>query len=133
MLTRLKVSGFKNLVDLDVHFGPFTCVTGVNGVGKSNLFDAVHFLAALADRSLEDAARSVRAEGGRGADADGLLTRAGGAITLRRVAERSFAAEMIVPAQAVDDLGQTAAASITFLRYGLTLARRQDGAGERLG
>lgn len=41
MLTRLKVSGFKNLVDVDVRFGPFTCVAGANGVGKSNLFDAI--------------------------------------------------------------------------------------------
>jgi predicted ATPase len=44
MLTRLKVSGFKNLVDVDVRFGPFTCVAGANGVGKSNLFDAIRFL-----------------------------------------------------------------------------------------
>lgn len=43
MLTRLKVSGFKNLVDVDVHFGPFTCIAGANGVGKSNLFDAILF------------------------------------------------------------------------------------------
>jgi len=28
MLTRLKVSGFKNLVDVDVRFGPFTCIAG---------------------------------------------------------------------------------------------------------
>lgn len=34
MLTRLKVSGFKNLVDVDVRFGPFTCIAGANGVGK---------------------------------------------------------------------------------------------------
>ena len=40
MLTRLKVNGFKNLVDVDVRFGPFTCLAGVNEVGKSNLFDA---------------------------------------------------------------------------------------------
>jgi len=26
MLTRLKVSGFKNLVDVDVRMGPFTCI-----------------------------------------------------------------------------------------------------------
>jgi hypothetical protein len=26
MLTRLKVSGFKNLVDVDIRLGPFTCV-----------------------------------------------------------------------------------------------------------
>jgi len=34
MLTRLIVSGFKNLVDVDVRFGPFTRVAGANGVGK---------------------------------------------------------------------------------------------------
>lgn len=36
MLTRLKVSGFKNLVDADIRFGPFTCIAGANGVGKSS-------------------------------------------------------------------------------------------------
>ena len=36
----------------------------------------------------------------------------------------SFAAEMIVPLKAVDDLGQEATASITFLRYSLELAYR---------
>jgi len=44
MIIRIKVKGFKNLVDVDVRFGPFTCVAGVNGVGKSNLFDAIRFL-----------------------------------------------------------------------------------------
>lgn len=28
MLTRLQVRGFKNLVDVDVRFGPFTCIAG---------------------------------------------------------------------------------------------------------
>jgi AAA15 family ATPase/GTPase len=37
VLTRLRVSGFKNLVGVDVRFGPFTCIVGANGVGKSNL------------------------------------------------------------------------------------------------
>lgn len=37
MLTRLKISGFKNLVDVDVRFGPFTCVAGANGVLKISL------------------------------------------------------------------------------------------------
>lgn len=32
MLTRLKVSGFKNLVDVDMRFGPFTCIAGANGM-----------------------------------------------------------------------------------------------------
>jgi predicted ATPase len=129
MLTRLRVSGFKNLLDLDLHFGPFTCVAGVNGAGKSNLFDAVRFLGALADRPLADAARSVRAEGRRATGVESLFLRAGA----DSVAEMSFAAEMIVPAEAVDDLGQTARPSITFLHYHLVLARRQDAASSHLG
>ena len=65
MLTRLKVSGFKNLVDLDVRFGPFTCVAGPNGVGKSNLFDAIRFLSNLTTMTLTEAALSVRDEDAR--------------------------------------------------------------------
>ena len=60
MLTRLKVNGFKNLVNVDVRFGPFTCIAGANGVGKSNLFDAIMFLSALAEKPFLDAAKSVR-------------------------------------------------------------------------
>lgn len=56
MITRMKISGFKNLVDVDVRFGPFTCVAGANGVGKSNLFDAILFLSALAKKPLIEAA-----------------------------------------------------------------------------
>ena len=49
MLTRLYVSGFKNLVDTEIRFGPLTCIAGPNGVGKSSVFDAIHFLSLLAD------------------------------------------------------------------------------------
>ena len=35
MLIRFKVQGFKNLADVDVSFGPFTCIAGVNRDGKS--------------------------------------------------------------------------------------------------
>ena len=44
MLTRLRVKGFKNLMDVDVRFYQFTCIAGPNGAGKSNLFDAITFL-----------------------------------------------------------------------------------------
>ncbi|MBW1911266.1 MAG: ATPase, partial [Deltaproteobacteria bacterium] len=122
MIIRLKVKGFKNLVDVDVRFGPFTCVAGVNGVGKSNLFDAIRFLSALASRPLTEAALSVRAEGGSASDMRSLFHRVG-----NHYAERmSFEAEMIVPAEAVDDLGQTGEASITILRYFLELGYRRD-------
>lgn len=122
MLTRLKVSGFKNLVDVDVYFGPFTCVAGVNAVGKSNLFDAIHFLSALTDRPLIDAALSVRDEGGRTTDIRSLFHRVGN----DHVDEMTFEAEMIVPYEGWDDLGQKAEATITFLQYSVTIAHRTD-------
>ncbi|WP_306191258.1 AAA family ATPase [Streptomyces sp. MK5] len=60
MLTRLEVPGFKNLLDLSIDFGPFTCIAGENGTGKSNVFDAIQFLSLLADRSMMEAAQEVR-------------------------------------------------------------------------
>lgn len=122
MLTRLKVDGFKNLVEVDVRFGPFTCIAGANGVGKSNLFDAIRFLSALANQPLLEAALSVRDDSGRNTDLRGLFHRVG-----NHYAETmSFEAEMIVPPTAVDDLGQTAEATTTFLRYRLVLGMRKD-------
>lgn len=122
MLTKLKVSGFKNLIDVDVRFGPFTCVAGVNAVGKSNLFDAIRFLSALASRSLIDAALSVRDELGKTADLRSLFHWVGNDYD----DHMTFEAEMIVPREGVDDLGQQANASTTFLQYALTLAYRRD-------
>jgi predicted ATPase len=122
MLTRLKASGFKNLIDIDVYFGPFTCIAGANGVGKSNLFDVIEFLSALADHTLVEAASSVRGEGGRTSDIRSLFHRIGNDYA----AEISLEAEMIVPYSGLDDLGQEAKASITFLRYALILAYRSD-------
>lgn len=122
MLTRLKVSGFKNLVDVDVRFGPFTCIAGANGVGKSNLFDAILFLSALADDTLLNAALSVRDDGGRTTDIRSLFHRVGDTYAT----EMSFEVEMIVPYEGTDDLGQKVRASITFLRYTVMIAYRMD-------
>jgi predicted ATPase len=119
MLTRLKVNGFKNLVDVDVRFGPFTCIAGVNGSGKSNLFDAIRFLAALAEKPLVEAALSiVRGEGGRSADIRSLFHRVGD----QYADEMSFEAEMVIPSEGFDDLGMKVKAASTFLRYSLVLA-----------
>ncbi|MCY4482657.1 MAG: AAA family ATPase [Spirochaetaceae bacterium] len=111
MLTRLRVSGFRNLVDADVRFGPFTCVVGPNGAGKSNLFDAIRFLSALADGTLGEAVAAVYGQRGAcgryggAAEMRGLFHRSGD-----RVADRMrFVADMVVPWRAVDDLGQVTA------------------------
>jgi predicted ATPase len=122
MLTRLKVDGFKNLVDVDVRFGPFTCVAGANGVGKSNLLDAIGFLSKLAEKPLVDAALSVRDEAGRTGDVRNLFHRVGDKYS----DEMTFEAEMIVPRDGSDDLGQPAKSTITFLRYLLKIRYRAD-------
>ena len=118
MLTRLKVSGFKNLLDVDVRFGAFTCLAGPNGAGKSNLFDAIAFLAALADAPLMEAAMTVRGVE-RPADIDTLFYCNGGRID----EQMTFEVEMITQQAGVDDLGQPARAGVTFVRYQLTLGR----------
>ncbi|UFP94356.1 AAA family ATPase [Gloeobacter morelensis] len=122
MLTRLRISGFKNLVNVDVRFGPFTCIAGANGVGKSNLFDAITFLSSLASYSLIEAALRVRDEGARTADLRSIFHRVGD----KHTDEMSFEAEMIIPPIGSDDLGQEAKASTTFVRYSLALAYRSE-------
>src|SRR2546423_8494088 len=84
----------------------------------SNVFDAIRFRAALAEKPLVEAALSVRGEGGRSSDIRSLFHRVGDDYAK----EMSFEAEMIVPAGGVDDPGQAAKASNTFLRFSLTLA-----------
>ncbi len=129
MITRMKITGFKNIVDLDVRFGPFTCVAGANGVGKSNLFDVIMFLSALADKTLIEAAMSVRGEGGRVADVRHLFHRSGP----KYVDKMTFEVEIFIPHQGVDDYGQMAQASITSLRYALCLAYRPDQGNSSTG
>jgi predicted ATPase len=120
MLTRLKVSGFKNLVDVDVRFGPFTCIAGANGVGKSNLFDAILFLSALTERTVAEAALAVRDESQRTGDVRNIFHRFGD----QNDTKMSFEAEMILSKQGLDDLGQPVEASITLVRYVLRLGWR---------
>jgi predicted ATPase len=121
MLTRLKVNGFKNLVDVDVRFGPFTCIAGANGVGKSNLFDAIRFLSALADKPLVEAALSVRDEGTSAADVQSIFHKVGN----EYAKEMSFVAEMIIPAQGENDLGKVIHTNATYLQYSIGLAYRK--------
>lgn len=127
MLTRLRVSGFKNLVDVDVRFGAFTCIAGINGVGKSNLFDAIHFLSLLAGEPLIQAALKVR--GGQTSGVRSLFHRT----AAEEIGSMTFDAEMIVPRSGDDDLGQQAEATTTLLRYRLVLGYRAEGGNGMLG
>ncbi len=113
MLTRLEVNGFKNLVDFALDFGPYTCIAGPNGVGKSNIFDAIRFLSLLTEHTINDAALKIRNAGEETGDIADLLFYGGG----ERVNRMEFAAEMIVGRNVRDDFGREAEASSSFLRY----------------
>jgi predicted ATPase len=124
MLTRLKVSGFKNLLEVDVYFGPFTCIAGANGVGKSNLFDAITFLRLLAREPLLEAALSIRDEEEKSGDIRSLFFHHRG----EHAESMRFEAWMITPRDGVDELHQPAHATNTFLHYVLELRYREDDA-----
>jgi predicted ATPase len=121
VLTRFKVTGFKNLVETEVRFGPFTCIAGYNGVGKSNLFDAIRFLALLADHSFVEAAGEIRG----GEDPARLFTAGGTGLM-------TFECDLIVPKRGKDDFHQSAEASHTFLTYRLELELMREAAQERI-
>ena len=120
MLTRLEIDGFKNLVGFAADFSPYTCVAGPNGTGKSNIFDAIHFLSLLADHSILDAAVRVRARTEDTTRLDDLFFRG------ESVSKDSFklAAEMLVEQDVTDDFGRPGKASSTFLRYEVEIGKK---------
>ncbi len=113
MLTRLEVDGFKNLLKFSVDFGPFTCIAGRNGVGKSNIFDVIKSLSLISDNTLMEAALSVRDTEPETADLRELFWTDG----KEHSSSFRIAAEMIVDRENSDDFGRQAEASSTFLRY----------------
>ena len=128
MLTRLQIDGFKNLREVHLRFGPLTCIAGRNGVGKSNLFDAIAFLGDLASMPLLKAAVRVRGTGGRLAGVRHIFGHYGS-----DTPSISFVAEMVVPRQVLDDFDRNAAATATCLRYSLRLALKHGGADSDAG
>ncbi|MFH9353763.1 AAA family ATPase [Kitasatospora sp. NPDC017646] len=130
MLTRLEVHGFKNLLDLAIDFGPFTCIAGENGTGKSNVFDAIQFLSLLADKSMMEAAQDVRGvHGERHGDPRDLFWKGFSAPNLRM----RFAAEMIVPLEFEDDFGRATKPTTSFLRYELEIGYQEPSGLDRFG
>lgn len=121
MITRIKIDGFKSLLDVELHLGPFTCIAGDNAVGKSNLFDALFFLSKLADNTILDAVKSIRSESKKHSDVKDIFYKSGD--TYKK--DMYFEIDMLVPKTAEDDLGQKADARITSLRYTLQLKQNE--------
>lgn len=113
MLTRLEVDGFKNLLAFELDLGPFNCIAGPNGVGKSNIFDAIQFLSLLADHSLTEAALSVRGSDPETSNLRELFWTDGE----KHVDRLKIAAEMLVDPDVEDDFRRATRATSTYLRY----------------
>ena len=130
MLTHLEVSGFKNLRSLSIDFGPFTCIAGENGAGKSNVFDAIEFISLLSSRSLMEAAQEVRStRDDRTGDPRDLFWPG----MIDRGQTMSLAVEMILPRSVEDDFGRVAEASITFVRYEVDIGYEPPSGLEKIG
>jgi predicted ATPase len=117
MILRIKINGFKSLLDTELYFGPFTCIAGANAIGKSNFFDALSFLSKLADNTILQAAKSIRSENQKHLEIKDIFFKSGNDFHKKM----SFEIDMLVPKSGEDDLGQEASASITSLRYFLEL------------
>ena len=115
MLVELEIKNFKSIRNVRVRLGAFTCLIGHNGVGKSNLFDAIHFLSALAEHDIPEAATRVRsASDGSYSPLDFVFARD----PSRRI---GLTAKMVAPQEVEDDFGEVARPSTTLLTYSLTL------------
>ncbi len=125
MITRIKIKGFKSLLNTELYFGPFTCIVGANAIGKSNFFDALAFLSMLADNTILHAAKSIRSESQKHSVINDIFFKSGN----HHLNSMDFEVDMLVPRNAQDDLGQDAEASITSLRYNLSLKMNDETSG----
>jgi len=124
MLTRIELDGFKTFQDFKLELAPFQVIVGPNGVGKSNLFDAMRLLAQLADNDLRSAFGALRGEA-----AELFTTMSDGQTT----SCMRLAVEILVERTAQDSWGAKVNIKFTRLRYELDIARRTDEHGlERL-
>lgn len=117
MITRIKINGFKSLLNTELYLGPFTCIAGENAAGKSNLFDAIVFLSHLADKTILEAAKSIRCESQKHLNIKDIFFRHGGL----SYSKMEFEVDLLVPKCAEDDLGQVAMATVSALKYKLVL------------
>jgi predicted ATPase len=128
MLTRLRIQGFKTLYDVDIRFGPFTCIAGANGVGKSNLFDAIRFLHLLSKHPMMEAVQKVRDTGGRSAEPGELFTTIGS----HREPKMRFIADLLIDREAQDDFGVLTKAAISSLQYEIAFGLDETDGMQRL-
>ena len=123
MINRLKVNGFKNLNDFEIHFGPFNCIAGLNAAGKSNLFDALRFLHLLAKHPIMEAVAKLRGPENTLTSPEGLFSR-----HERTTADiLSIEADLFLERNVTDDFGEIAEAAISSVKYSVSFKKSTKG------
>ncbi len=124
MITQIEIDGFKTFQDFKLVLGPFQVIVGVNGTGKSNLFDALRLLSRLADADLRTAFQDLRGEAGE------LFRLLPDGQPTNRI---QMAVELFIDRHIKDSWGAEAELKFTRLRYEVHIERRADERGlERL-
>lgn len=119
MLTRIEIDGFKTFEKFKLDLQPFTAIVGPNASGKSNLFDAMRLLAALADHDIHSAMQGLRGE----PEEFFRQTSAGPSDSI------GLAVEVFLDSEGTDDFGRSYKVPAQRLRYELTLGIRDGSDG----
>ncbi len=111
MITRIEIDGFKTFERFQLDLRPFTAIVGPNASGKSNLFDAMQFLSALADHDIHSAMQGLRGE------PEEFFRRTSKGPSDKIV----LGVEVLLDSEGVDDFGREYKVPAQRLRYELTL------------
>lgn len=117
MITRIEIDGFKSFTDFELDLEPLTLIAGVNGVGKSNLFDALLHLGRLVGSSggIDGGTLREAFESDRGSLGDLFTLYPDGS----RANHMRFAVELLLPDVIEDQFAVSAELNRRRLRYEL--------------
>jgi predicted ATPase len=123
LITCIEIDGFKTFQNFKLELSPLQVIVGINGAGKSNLFDVLHLLTQLVEVDLRSAFQEMRGE------ATELFTlfpdnHSASTITL--------AVDMLVNPSIKDSWGVQKALKYTRMRYELHITRVHEQNLERL-
>ncbi|CAM3220974.1 hypothetical protein DESA109040_03490 [Deinococcus saxicola] len=113
MITKIEIDGYKSFENFEIELEPFTVVAGVNGVGKSNLFDAVKHIGRIATLSLREAFETERGS------LENLFTAYPDG---KRAKIISYAVELLLPNIIVDQFSESVKLSYLRLRYEVSIS-----------
>ncbi len=124
MLTRIEIDGFKTFEEFSLDLGSLQVILGLNGSGKSNLFDAIRLMANLAVYDLRSSVKGLRGE-----PVELFRLLADGS----RSSRMTFAVELLLAPEVSDPWGETVKISHSRVRYEVEIELQEDYLGiERL-